>query len=253
MQLKARVRPLQLAGWMLVIAASAAPADDGELGAAIRQALAHPQRPAGDRERDPQRKPAEVLSLMGIRPGMQIADLMAGGGWYTEVLARLVGPAGRVYSQNNKTSRANYGAELDRRIRESRLENVVRLDRELEDLELQPGELDAVFLVQFYHDTYWMKVDRAHMNHQIFEALRPGGVYCLIDHRATPGSLARDVRRLHRVDSQLVQQEVRAAGFVLEAESSLLTNPTDDHATSVFAPSIRGRSDRFVFKFRKPR
>ena len=109
------------------------------------------------------RKPAEVLALVGIEPGMTVADLMAGDGWYTEVLARVIGPEGRVYAQNNRISDRNYGARLADRLERSGLDNIVHLTRELEDPGLPEGQLDAVFLVQFYHDTYWMGVDRGAM------------------------------------------------------------------------------------------
>ncbi len=220
--------------------------------AEIRKTLATPDRPEDDRQRDVDRKPAEVLALIDVREGMRVADLMAGGGWYTEVLARVVGPEGRVYAQNNQISNRVAGDRLTQRLAQSKLENIVRLDRELEDPGLPEGELDAVFLVQFYHDTYWMEVDRATMNRRVFEALKPGGVYCVIDHRAEAGSADRDTKSLHRVDPEIVTREVRDAGFVLEPAPDLLANPDDDHTTNVFAPEIRGHTDRFLLMFRKP-
>lgn len=219
---------------------------------AIRAALAHPNRPAADRERDADRKPDEVLDLVGVEPGMHIADLMAGSGWYTEILARVTGTDGRVYALNNHTSVKPYGKAFTQRIQESKLQNVIALVRELEDPGLPVGQLDVVFMVQFYHDTYWMKVDREAMNIKIFESLKPGGIFCVIDHRAEAGSGQRDVRRLHRIDPELVKQELLMAGFELETSSDLFQNKADQLILNVFDSGIRGHTDRFLFKFRKP-
>lgn len=233
----------------LAAAPLAAAADDAS---AVREALEHPRRPTADRERDASRRPAEVLALVGLRPGMHVADLMAGRGWSTELLARVVGPDGRVYAQNNAISSRRHGAALAQRVASSGLSNVVVLERELEETGLPEGSLDAVFMLLFYHDTFWMGVDREAMNHGIFAALRPGGIFCLSDHRAEAGSGDRDVKRLHRVDPELVKREVLAAGFTLETESPLLHVAADDHTRSAFDPAIRGRTDRFLLVFRKP-
>jgi len=219
---------------------------------AIRAALAHPDRPAADRERDADRKPDEVLALVGIEPGMLIADLMAGRGWYTEVLARVTGPDGRVYALNNSISVRPHGEAFTLRMQESKLDNVIPLVRELEDPGLPTGQLDAVFMVQFYHDTYWMKVDRKAMNARIFASLKPGGIFCLIDHSAESGSGDRDVQRLHRIDPELVKEELLAAGFELAGTSDLLQNKADELSLNVFDQGIRGHTDRFLFTFRKP-
>jgi predicted methyltransferase len=221
--------------------------------APIQAALAHSERSEADRARDKHRRPAEVLALVGVEPKMRVADLMSGSGWYTEVLARIVGPQGRIYAQNNRISAQVYGTALARRLEGSRLPQVVVLDRELENLGLPDGYLDAALMVQFYHDTYAMEVDRVAMNRGIFNSLKPGGVFCVVDHRAQRGSGARDAANLHRVDPEMVKQEVLAAGFVLEAASDVLSNPTDDHTLSVFDESIRGDTDRFILKFRRPR
>ena len=183
---------------------------------------------------------------------MTIAELMAGGGWYTEVLARVVGPAGRVIAQNSALSDERYGSLLRERLAKLEPGNVALSVQELDALELSPSSLDAVFLVQFYHDTYWMGVDRPAMNRAVFDALKTGGVYLVIDHAAEPGSGARDVESLHRVDERLVLDEVLAAGFSLAAKSELLRNEADSRKRSVFARAIRGYSDRFVLKFVKP-
>lgn len=216
----------------------------------IAAALA--QRSADDRARDASRRPAEVLALAGIVPGMQVADLMAGGGWYTEVLARTVGPTGRVYSHNNAISKQRYGSVLRERLRSSGVSNIYPVSQELDRLEFSASSLDAAFLVQFYHDTYWMGVNRAAMNRDVFSSLKPGGVYLIIDHSAKFDSGSRDVETLHRVDEDLVEQELLSAGFELVRKSELLRNDRDDRSESVFDDSIRGRTDRFLFVFKKP-
>ena len=227
-------------------------ATDAEAAAAIDAAVVHPDRPAADRLRDARRRPDRVLRFLGARPGMRVADLMAGGGWYTELLSRAVGPGGRVVAQNNRISARNYGERLAARLVRDRLPNVVVLEAELEELPFAPGELDAVLMVQFYHDTIWMGVDRARTNRRIFEALAPGGVFLVIDHSALEGTGGDESKRLHRVEEAFVAEEITAAGFVLEASSGVLRNPDDSRTHNAFDFRIRSRTDRFVLLFRKP-
>ena len=215
----------------------------------LEAALAHPDR---DRSDDARRKPAQVLALAGIEPGMVVADLMAGAGWYTEVLARGLGPDGTVYTQNNSISESRYGDKLRERVANAGFENVELIEAELEALGLPAGQLDAVFLVQFYHDTVWMGVDRVRMNQEIFASLAPGGVYVVIDHRAEVGSGTRDVETLHRIDPDTVRDEISRAGFELAHDSDLLSNSEDDLSENVFGWRVRGETDRFLFVFRKP-
>ncbi|MFQ5748939.1 MAG: class I SAM-dependent methyltransferase [Planctomycetota bacterium] len=220
----------------------------------IRDAVAGPGRPEGDRRRDADRRPGEVLAFFGIRPEMKVAEMMAGTGYYAELLARTVGPQGRVYAQNNSFVLSRFADKpLTARLKDPTLSNVVRLDRELEDPGLPEG-LDAVLMIRFYHDTYWQKTDRKKMNRAIFRALKPGGVFGVVDHQAEAGSGDRDVLRLHRVDEAMVEREILAAGFVLDAESDVLKNPDDPRDFNIFADGAknRDRTDRFVLRFRKP-
>jgi predicted methyltransferase len=215
---------------------------------AILAAVAHEDRPSADRKADARRKPAEILDFAGLGPGMQVADLMAGDGWYTELLSHLVGPEGRVYAQNNTVSYGRYGFRLRVRVQhgipwrwftERRLPNVSVLENDLETLEEIPeGELDAALMVNFYHDTYWMGVDRVAMLARILSCLKPGG--------------ASEAKRLHRVEGAQVVREVTEAGFVLDAKSDLLRNPDDALGTSVFEEGTRGYTDRFILRFVKP-
>lgn len=225
--------------------------DASPLRKAIEASVNHPDRPAADKARDADRKPADVLAFYGIKPGMAVVDLMTGGGYFAELLARLVGPEGKVYAQNNKYS-ARYGKPLEARIAEAKLPHTEYVVSELEELNLPEGKLDAAFMVLFYHDTYWMGVDRPKMNAQVFKTLKPGGIYAVVDHHAEAGSADRDVKTLHRVEAELVKKEIIAAGFEFVAESDALRHPEDDRKTNVFLPNIRGKTDQFIYKFRKP-
>lgn len=224
----------------------------------LRLAVVHPDRPENDRVRDEHRKPAEVLAFFRVEPGMKVVDAMAGRGYYTEILARAVGEGGRVWAQNNafvleRFAEGPLSARLDR-LRQGELTHVERIDCEVDDPCL-PGDLDIVHLNRFYHDFYWQEADRGAFNRAVFAALKPGGVYGIVDHHAEAGSRDRDVSRLHRVDAEMVKAEVLAAGFVLEATSAILRHPEDTRDWSIFADSGRNRdrTDRFIYRFRKPR
>ena len=221
--------------------------------AQLSAALQHANRPAEDKARDTDRKPAELLKFYGVKPGMNVADMMTGGGYYAEILSRYLGADAKVYAQNNSIALQRFASRaMDKRLNGRDLNNVIRLDTELEQPGFPKGEMDVVMMGLFYHDSYWMKADRKKMNQAIFDALKPGGVFALWDHRAEAGSGDRDVQLLHRVDEEMVKKEVLAAGFVLEASSELLANSDDDHTINVFRPEIRGKTDRFMFLFRKP-
>jgi len=226
---------------------------DAKLSRHLLDAVASNTRRDEDRARDAYRRPAEVLAFFQVEPGMKIADLMGSAGYYSAILGRAVGPQGKVYLQNNKRVRNLFGNRgFEGRQAKGDLPNVARWDRELEDLGFETGELDVALLILFYHDTYWMGVDRAKMNAEVFRSLRPGGVYGIIDHFAKDGSRERYVESLHRGDAEQIKAEILAAGFILEAESDLLRHPEDDRTKNVFRRGMRGRTDRFVYRFRKP-
>jgi predicted methyltransferase len=209
-----------------------------------------PDRPGDDVARDADRKPQEIMDLFGIAPGQSVVELMAGRGYYVELLAQRVGSQGRVYAHNSPFVLKRFAeGPISERLARPALANASRLDTEIDDPQLPP-DLDAVMLVLFYHDTYWQGVDREQMNAAVFAALKPGGIYGVIDHHAEAGSGSRDVEELHRVDVKLVKQEILAAGFELETSSELLRHPEDDRGENVF--TMRGKTDRFVLKFRKP-
>ncbi|HEX9794392.1 MAG TPA: SAM-dependent methyltransferase [Planctomycetota bacterium] len=218
-------------------------------------AVASPARPESDRRRDADRKPAEVLQAIGVRPGMQVGDLMASTGYYTQILAKAGGPNGKVYAQNNAFVIERFADKpLTALLAQPGMENVVRLDRELEDLGMPAGGLDLALMVRFYHDTYWQGTDRAKMNAAVLKALKPGGIYAVLDHHAEAGSGERDVQILHRVDAALVKKEVLAAGFEWAGESAVLRNSKDTRDWNIFADQAarRDQTDRFLYLFRKP-
>jgi predicted methyltransferase len=224
---------------------------------AIRNVVDAPNRSDADRALDAGRHPAEMLAFYDITPGMRVAELGAGGGYTTELLARTVGPTGVVYGQNPSLVLQRFAEKpWSERLAKPELHNVVRVDREFNDpLPPEAHDLDAVFIVLFYHDTVWQNVDRAKMNRAVFQALRPGGVYAIVDHSAADGSGTRDVQTLHRIDERVVRDEVTAAGFALAAEAEFLRNPSDQrdwNDSPSAAADRRGTSDRFVLKFVKP-
>lgn len=226
----------------------------------VRAAVDAPDRTAADRALDAGRKPDLMLAFFGIRPGMRVAELGAGGGYTSELLARVVGTSGKVYAQNSAFILERFAnGPLTERLAKpelAKLGNVVRSDRPFDDpLPAEVKDLDAVLDVLFYHDTVWQKVDREKMNHAIFAALKPGGVYGIVDHSAQPGSGLTAVESLHRIEEKVLREEIEHAGFRLVAEASFLKNPNDTRDWST-SPRVvgerRGTSDRFVLKFQKP-
>jgi predicted methyltransferase len=224
---------------------------------ALRAVVDAPDRSADDRALDAGRHPAETLAFFGVRPGWRVAELFAGGGYTAELLARAVGPGGRVYGQNNRFLLERFAeAPWAARLATAPMRNVTRVDREL-DAPIPPEatNLDAVFFLFSYHDTVWLHTDRAAMNRAVFDALRPGGVYAIIDHSAAAGHGLDDVQTLHRIEQSALVAEVLAAGFRLDAEAAFLRNPSDARdwsASPRTAGERRGTSDRFVLRFVKP-
>ena len=228
-----------------------------DVPAATRAIVDAPDRDAEDKKLDAGRKPAELLAFAGIKPGMKVADLAAGGGYTTELLARAVGPTGVVYGQNSpfiveKFAEKPWSARLAKPVNK----NVVKVTREFEDpLPPEAKDLDAVVMVLFYHDTFWMKTDQAKMNLAIFRALKPGGVYIVVDHSGRSGTATTEVQTIHRIEESVVRKEVAQAGFKLAADAEFLRAPDDkrDWNTAPFAAGEkRGTSDRFTLKFVKP-
>lgn len=229
------------------------------LSAAAAQAIVDaPDRTEADRALDAGRHPAAMLEFVGVGPGGKVAELMAGGGYTTELLARAVGPTGTVYGQNPKFILERFAEKpWSERLARPVNAKVVRADREFDEpLPPEVTDLDAVVSNAIYHDTVWLKADRAKMNAAIFRALKPGGVYVVIDSSAKPGTGVNDVQTLHRIDEQTVKDEVLAAGFQLAGTSDVWRNPQDTrdwNSSPSAAGERRGTSDRFALKFVKPR
>ena len=224
---------------------------------AIDRAVANPERSDADRTRDATSKPAEVLKFFGLEPGMVVVDLFGGGGYYTEIVASVVGPTGGVYLHNNQAYLPYVGDELETRFADDRLSGIIRIVSEADDLELPEGRADMVLMVMSYHDLYyvdegWPEIDRPRFWRQVLAALKPGGTLAVVDHVAESGSGSTAVQALHRIDMDYAKKDIEAAGFVFEAESDVLRNPDDDHSLLVFDPAIRRHTDRFVYRFKKP-
>ncbi|MCB9786912.1 MAG: class I SAM-dependent methyltransferase [Deltaproteobacteria bacterium] len=210
-----------------------------------------------DKALDAGRHPAETLAFFRVYPGMKVAELGAGGGYTTELLARAVGVGGRVYGQNSQFILDRFAQKpWTERLALPQMTNVTRLDAPFDaPFPLDLNDLDLVVNVLFYHDTYWQEVDREAMNRAVFQALRPGGLYGIIDHSAREGDGATAVKTFHRVEEKLVRQEIEAAGFVLVDQSDFLRNPADTrdwNDAPGAAGDRRGTSDRFALLFMKP-
>jgi predicted methyltransferase len=222
----------------------------------ITAALADKARPEADVKRDADRHPGEMLAFAGVKPGDKVADFMMGGGYFTAILSPAVGPKGKVYAYQSAEFiqfRAAYGDEQKKAA--AGRDNVVALTGPLSAAGLPDG-LDLVLTVQNYHDMHLKPFPAgtaASVNAQVFKALKPGGVYLVVDHAAAPGSPVTVADTLHRIDPAIVKQEVEAAGFKFVGESPVLRNASDPHTALVFDPSIRGKTDQFVYKFSKPK
>ena len=220
----------------------------------LAENLAASGRSDEDKARDAARQPAEVLTYLGVEPGMTVMDLLASGGWYTEVLAVAVGPEGTVYAQNPPMllgfNDGAYDKAITARLADNRLPNVVRLDRDEDDTGLKPGSLDAALTALNLHDrhNFGSGEDVAALLAAVKDLLKPGGVLGVIDHY---GDSDKDNTRLHRLDVAAALPIIEAAGFEMES-SDLLRNPDDDHSIMVFDPAIRGKTDRLLFKLTKP-
>ena len=219
--------------------------------------LIAPDRSAEDLALDTGRHPAEMLRFFGVVPGWKVAELGAGTGYTTELLAYAVGRSGHVWGQNPPFVLKRFAEKpWTERLSKPRMRNVTRLDREFDDPFPEDVKgLDGVIFVLFYHDTVWQGVDRARMNREVFEALKPGGVYGIVDHSARNGAGLADVQTLHRIEESVLRSEVEAAGFRLAGEASFLRAPDDArdwNAAPNEAGRRRGHSDRFVLKFVKP-
>lgn len=223
---------------------------------AYEDVVNNPARSDADRERDRTSKPADILKFIGVQPGMTVADLFSGGGYYTELLSYAVGPTGEVISHNNKAYEGFVGDELGVRFKDNRLANVSQITSEFDNLGLEDASLDMILVVLVYHDVYftadyWPKVDRDNFFKQIRASLKPGGVLAVIDHSAAAGTGISTVQELHRIDEVFAKQDIEQAGFIFSGSSDVLRNPDDNRLLGVFDEKIRRKTDRFVYRFTK--
>jgi predicted methyltransferase len=221
----------------------------------IAAAVANPNRPQADRDRDAARKPAEVLSFAGVKPGEQVLELIPGGGYYTRILSGAVGPKGHVTEGlPNLTGAADVAQKSNGVAADPNFSNVTEAKFTTADL-AKLGPVDMVWTSQNYHDLHLARfnLDVVGFDKAVFAALKPGGIFFIEDHAAKDGSGLDAPDKLHRIDEAVVKQEVESAGFKLVGESDLLRNPADDRTLLVFNPAIRGHTDQFLLKFQKPR
>jgi len=259
--------------WLALALAAAAPAAALTLHSAeaaparhaaapdFSAAVSAPGRPAEAIALDAGRRPAEMLAFLGLRRGDSVLDYGAGTGYYTEIMARAVGPEGHVTAWISPAAmqRENY-RNAYAGIRE-RSRNAAVYTAPLDTFPFAPGAYDFVLMHLEYHDAYWQsdqyhvpRIDPAALLRTIYNSVKPGGIVAVVDHVANAGGDTRQVvDALHRIDPAVVRADFERAGFVLEAESDLLRNPQDDHSKLVFDPTIRGHTDRFAYRFRRPR
>ena len=233
------------------VVAPAADAQPAGYSSLYADAVADPKRPAEEVARDPLRHPAEILAFAQLEPGDKVADIRPGAGYFTRLFSDVVGPTGRVYAFVPERTMARENAGADALV--AAYSNVTRVNGLL-DAMTYAEPLDMIFMSQEYHDFHipGFNTDVAKMNAAVFAALKPGGRYILIDHEAAPGTGISAVQTLHRIEGDYLKREVEAAGFVFEGESQAVANPADDHSLNVFDEKIRGKTDQFVYRFRKP-
>jgi predicted methyltransferase len=221
-------------------------------------AVAHPGRSAADVKRDSLDHPGDILRLSGIKPGMRVADVLAGDGYYSELASYVVGPKGKVFMINNAAFDHWSEGPLQARLESGRLGNVEHETLDLDHMNLHPGSLDAIFLIKVYHDLYWVdsegvwpKVDAGAVLEQLARALKPGGVLLLVDHSAKKGSGNTAASSLHRIEESYAIKDVESHGFKVVAKSDLLRRPDDARDQLTYKGPMLGKTDRFVLVFRK--
>ena len=251
---KLDIKTLGLAGAVGLMATAALAAAPAYVTAAMNDA----SRPPADKARDADRKSEEIVTLTGVKPGQNVADVFPGGGYYTRIFAKVVGPKGHVYGvvPGDLSERGFHPSELVRKLAaEPGYENVSAAVDLLQTWSPSP-KLDLIFISQFYHDMHnsgFGGPDIAAEDKGLYNALKPGGVLFIIDHSAPAGSGTSATATTHRIDEDVVKAELKAAGFRLVSESEVLRNPADPRTKLVFDPSIRGHTDQFVLKFQRPK
>jgi len=221
--------------------------------AAIAAAVADPARPAADTARDAERKPAQIVAFAGVKPGDTVVELMPGGGYFTRILSKTVGPKGHVYGLVPTGFAKRPGALDGLNALAAQYGNVTIMPTDLASFKV-PMPADVVWTSENYHDFHnGPTANIPGLNAAVFAALKPGGIYYIEDHAAAKGAGTTTTSTLHRIEAAATIKEVEAAGFKLDGQSNLLANPSDPHDKAVFDPSIRGKTDKFALRFKKPR
>jgi predicted methyltransferase len=246
-----------IAAFFISLALGASAGFAGPLPSYIEAAVTDAGRPDADRARDADRKPGDMVAFSGIKPGSKVADLIPGGGYFTRVFSKAVGPKGHVYAfvpDELLKKRATAADSIKTLSADSGYQNVSVIEAPIRGFNA-PEPLDVAWTSQNYHDLHnWAPAeDLAAFNKAVFAALKPGGLYIVLDHAAAPGAPAEVTETLHRIDPEVVKTEVMAAGFKLVGSSDALKHPDDDHSTKVFDVAVRGKTDQFILKFRKPK
>jgi predicted methyltransferase len=225
--------------------------------AAIDAAIANPERTAADRERDAREKPAEVLALAGVKPGMTVVDMFAGSGYYTELLANVVGPTGKVLSVNNVPYEGYSKEGVKKRFTEGRLKNVERRIVEASYINFPPKSVDVIVICMSYHDAFWVdeKEGWPPINTDAFidsmkNMLKPGGKLLIVDHNAPAGTGAEMAGKAHRLNEEFAKKSLTSRGFVLEKTWDGLRNKDDQLDRMVFDPAVKGKTDRYVHLYK---
>jgi len=252
------MKPVHVLALLLALPASQATiASDASV--AIGDAVADKSRPEADTQRDAERKPAETLAFAGVKPGATVIELIPGGGYYTRLLSKVAGTKGHLYALVPAPRPDAAPDAPDRSLpvkaiaAASGYDNVSVLVQPIKALQLPP-RADLVWTSDNYHDVKNVPgIDMLAFNKSVFDALKPGGLYLVIDHAAAADAPADVTDTLHRIRVETVKEEVLAAGFVLAGESEALHNTNDGHDLKVFDPAIRGKTDQFVLKFVKPK
>jgi len=235
-----------------LIAAAPLVADPPKISADVAAAVADPARSAEARGADTTRKPAETLAFSGIRPGMTVAEFYPGGGYFTRMISHVVGPKGHVYGIEN--DRWKQAAEVDKELA-AKLGNV-SMDVQPFGTVNFPKPLDLAWVTQNYHDlkiAQYGKVDTLAFDRAVYAALKPGGIYFILDHQGAPGLTDAEIEKLHRINRDVVVKEVTSVGFKLVEEGDFLRRPGDDYTKPIFDAAVRGKTDQYALKFVKPK